>query len=562
MHPAPSSNHPNWDHPPSSSEWQEERGELPDLLHPEPICRLEREQLRAALVMAFSGGTSGGLFASALERAAIAPSSWDPSFYARDVFLQEFVAQCYRIQIGREDCPVTTPALVRLLAHPPSDPAIVEYRRSILSAVAREPELRREFEQLYLLLRRFRAGLEAPLGVGRFGNERRQLEILEVMKQLFEAMADSRLPRLAAYGRRVVAGEPFRSLSELLAFDEHLATVELKVRVGSDGQIRGFRLLNVQENEQNPFVVSPWRRWLAKLELFVRGYRFSDGEIMARLIDAVFDGFEQELVPLVQLLGDLEFYLGALGFLDLARSRGHELCLPTFVAAEHPRHLQDFINPLLFSQNSRVVPCNLSIDRHDTTVLLTGPNSGGKTRLLQGIALAQLLAQSGSFVPARSASLCWASGLVVSLIQETRLDQPEGRLGMELLRIRELFERLPAGAMVILDELCSGTNPSEGEEIFELVLRMLARLRPQTFITTHFLAFAARLEAEQNLAELRFLQVELGADHQPTYAFRPGVARTSLAGQAAARLGVTGEQLLSLIERNLTQTARPTRPRH
>ncbi len=560
MHPAPSSNHPNWNHSPSSSEWQEERGELPDLLHPVPTCRLEREQLRAALVMAFSGGAAGGLFASALERAAIAPSSWDPSFYARDVFLQEFVAECYRIQIGREDCPVTTPALVRLLAHPPSDPAIVEYRRSILSAVAREPQLRREFEQLYLLLRRFRAGLEAPLGVGRFGAERRQLEILEVMKQLFETMEGSCLPRLAAYGRRVVAGEPFRSLSELLAFDEHLATVELKVRVGSDGQIRGFQLLNVQENEHNPFVLSPWRRWLAKLELFVRGYRFSDGEIMARLIDAVFDGFEHELVPLVQLLGDLEFYLGALGFLDLARSRGHELCLPRFVAAERPRQLEDFINPLLFSQNSRVVPCNLSIDRHDTTVLVTGPNSGGKTRLLQGLALAQLLAQSGSFVPARSASLSWASGLVVSLIQETRLDQTEGRLGMELLRIRELFERLPAGAMVILDELCSGTNPSEGEEIFELVLRMLARLRPQTFITTHFLAFAARLETEQKLAELRFLQVELGADHQPTYAFRPGVARTSLAGQAAARLGVTGEQLLSLIERNLAQTAQLTRP--
>jgi DNA mismatch repair protein MutS2 len=172
---------------------------------------------------------------------------------------------------------------------------------------------------------------------------------------------------------------------------------------------------------------------------------------------------------------------------------------------------------------------------------------------LQGLGLAQLLAQSGLFVPARAASLSLAPGLVVSLIQETKLDQAEGRLGMELLRIRELFERLPAGAMVILDELCSGTNPSEGEEIFELVLRMLTRLRPQTFITTHFLAFAARLEQQKKIAELRFLQVQLGPDQQPTYAFGPGVARTSLAGQAAARLGVTGDQLMSLIERNLAQ---------
>lgn len=107
--------------------------------------------------------------------------------------------------------------------------------------------------------------------------------------------------------------------------------------------------------------------------------------------------------------------------------------------------------------------------------------------------------------------------------------------------------------MVILDELCSGTNPSEGEEIFELVLRMLTKLSPQTFITTHFLAFANRLEAERSIDALRFLQVELGIGQKPTYQFVPGVAKTSLAGQAAERLGVTGTQLLSLVEKNIAK---------
>src|SRR5207344_2005211 len=161
-------------------------------------------------------------------------------------------------------------------------------------------------------------------------------------------------------------------------------------------------------------------------------------------------------------------------------------------------------------------------------------------------------AQAGLFVPARSAGVALAPGLVVSLIQETKADQAEGRLGVELVRIRALFERLPKGAMVILDELCSGTNPSEGEEIFELVVRMLTMLRPQVFITTHFLAFAGRLEKERRIAELSFLQVELGANHEPTYQFVPGVAKTSLAGHAAARLGVTAEQLMALIESNLS----------
>jgi DNA mismatch repair protein MutS2 len=170
---------------------------------------------------------------------------------------------------------------------------------------------------------------------------------------------------------------------------------------------------------------------------------------------------------------------------------------------------------------------------------------------LQSVGISQLFAQNGLFIPARSGAVALTSALVVSLIQETTADQAEGRLGMELLRIRQLFERLPPGAMVLLDELCSGTNPSEGEEIFELVVAMLAQLRPQAFITTHFLAFAARLKSEKKIPNLAFLQVELGEDRRATYQFAPGVATTSLAGHAAERLGVTGEQLLALIERNI-----------
>jgi DNA mismatch repair protein MutS2 len=146
-----------------------------------------------------------------------------------------------------------------------------------------------------------------------------------------------------------------------------------------------------------------------------------------------------------------------------------------------------------------------------------------------------------------------APGLVVSLLQETRVDQTEGRLGVELMRIRSLFERLPPGAVVILDELCSGTNPSEGEEIVELVIRTLTRLHPQAYITTHFLEFAARLARENEIADLRFLQVVLTANQQPTYQFAAGVATTSLAAVAAARLGVTGDQLMALVDRHLAR---------
>jgi DNA mismatch repair protein MutS2 len=362
--------------------------------------------------------------------------------------------------------------------------------------------------------------------------------------------ASSGLRRLSELGKYFQEGEPYSSLANLLSYDGRLATLNLKLGIGADGRIRGFDILSVTERTDNPFVGSAWRRWLAKCELFLRGYRFSDQEVMARLIDAVFTGIEDIVIDLIQLVGDLEFYLGALSFRDRALEAGLEVCLPELVSPEQPRELLGLFNPLLLMSGVQPVPCDLKSERLASTVLVTGPNSGGKTRLLQSIGLTQLLGQVGVFVPARGGRIALAPALVVSLIEETRADQAEGRLGTELMRIRSLFERLPPGAMVLLDELCSGTNPSEGEEIFELVVTTLARLQPQVLITTHFLTFAARLERERAVPHLGFLQVELGPDRRATFQFVAGVANSSLAGQTAERLGVTREQLMALAEEN------------
>ena len=118
---------------------------------------------------------------------------------------------------------------------------------------------------------------------------------------------------------------------------------------------------------------------------------------------------------------------------------------------------------------------------------------------------------------------------------------------MELIRIRRMFEQIEMGSLVLLDELCSGTNPSEGEEIARLVLSLLPEIGAQAFVSTHLLQFAAALAEERAIAEIAFLQVELDQGERPTYGFVPGVAKTSLAHKTAARLGVTRDELTSLI---------------
>ena len=103
--------------------------------------------------------------------------------------------------------------------------------------------------------------------------------------------------------------------------------------------------------------------------------------------------------------------------------------------------------------------------------------------------------------------------------------------------------------MIILDELCSGTNPSEGEELFQLVISLLPELHSQVFISTHFLGLAQRLD-EGDDDRLSFLRVDLDDDEQPTFQFVSGVASTSLAQKTAARLGVTRAELLELVRKH------------
>jgi DNA mismatch repair protein MutS2 len=357
--------------------------------------------------------------------------------------------------------------------------------------------------------------------------------VFAVLAESFSG-ATSGLARLRENGAAVVASKGYERLAAVLDHEAHMGTVDLRVRVGSDGELRTFQIVAVRENTTNPFHASPIGRFFARLSLLLRGYRMNGGEVLERLFDDVFAALEESVSLLFQLLGDIEVYLAVLGFRDRAVAKGLSVCFPELVHADGAPSGMSFrglFNPLLLTEKAAPVPCDLSLARPGSVVIVTGPNSGGKTRLLQAIALAQLLGEAGFIVPAAEATLPRVSGL----------------LGMELLRIRRMFETLEVGSLVMLDELCSGTNPSEGEEIARLVITLLPELGATVFVTTHLLSFAQRLAEERPIEALELFQVELDARERPTYGFVPGVARTSLAHKTAARLGVTKDELLGLI---------------
>jgi len=528
---------------------------VPDLLFEEPRLAVDAAELCGALDFAFAGGGCLEQLERALDKSVVpAADGWDPSCYASDLFVDDFVDTCMRVTLeGSGPVSLAKPFLVRVLTHPPEDAAVVETRRAVLRELETK-ERRQAFSNLYRDLRRFRRFFDHMAGVTRYEVTRRRIDTLALFRSIVEQAAEhfegpsSALARIGEFAAEVQASDGWQQLIELLDYENDLAKVDVRMQLGADGRVRRMEVVHFDENEQNRFYTTPFGRLIAKIVLFWRGYRFSSEELVDRWLDHVFQGLSHFIPPLMQLLGHMEVHLAALAFKDHCESKGLDVCFPELVD-EGEREVVGLFNPLLFKQGVVPKPCDLT-SSDQTLTIITGPNSGGKTRLLQSLGFTQLLGQVGLYAPARSARLRRASGMFVSLIDEPKAEQKEGRLGTELMRIRRMFETTRTGGLVLLDELCSGTNPSEGEEIFYLVLSLLDELGPESFITTHFLEFARKLSGDDEALPLSFLQVELDDTQRPTYGFTPGVATTSLAAQTAARLGVTREELMALVRRN------------
>ena len=531
----------------------------PDLLHPDGRLWLDAAELRQVLTFAFASGVGSDAFERALARTRAPASPLVPECFAKDLFVDDFVARCLPLRTGPRPSKQRRHALVALLTLPPSDRATIAFRHAVLGELGEKAALQSGLESALAALGEVFSLLEGVPRTKDAQNVYRRVEILRSLRQAFDAVAaavpnaTSGLARLGEFGRAVQESEGYRHLLELLDHEANLATVDVRLRLARDGHVRAFEIIRASENTTNRYYGGPLRRFLLRLRLVFRGYRVGEDELLGRLLQAVFDGVEDAFIALFQVRRDIEFYLAALGLRDLAASKGLPVCLPTLAPAPSDSapladtRFERLYNPLLLLEEHAPRPSDLSIGGA-AQLIVTGPNSGGKTRLLQAVGLAQLLAQAGFFVPAKSATVALRPGLFVSVVEEATADAREGRLGTELMRIRTLFERLAWGSLVIVDELCSGTNPSEAEEIFALVLSQLAELEPQTIVTTHFLHFAANLARDKSLPRLEFLQVELDETQTPTFGFVPGVATTSLARKTAERLGVTREALKGLVD--------------
>ncbi len=203
---------------------------------------------------------------------------------------------------------------------------------------------------------------------------------------------------------------------------------------------------------------------------------------------------------------------------------------------------------------SEVIPFDLVMEEDERTLLVSGPNTGGKTVLLKAVGLLSLLAQSGIIPPLGPGSMLPVfDDFFADIGDEQSIEASLSTFSAHLKNLREILESADDASLILIDEMGSGTDPSEGGALAQAILINLTRRRALTIATTHLGQLKMLAGAEPGVvnASLQFDAVEL----RPTYRLQKGIPGRSYGLAIARRLGFPGN-VLEAAESHLPQQER------
>lgn len=184
-----------------------------------------------------------------------------------------------------------------------------------------------------------------------------------------------------------------------------------------------------------------------------------------------------------------------------------------------------------------MIPINLEVGKGYKSLIITGPNTGGKTVVLKTLGLLTIMAQSGLLIPVEEGSEFTIFTDVISVIGDGQsLAQSLSTFSAQMKSIEGMLRDASKGVLLLIDELAAGTDPGEGIALSIAILEELSRKGANIIVTTHFnelKAFAAATTGFQN-ARMEFDKETL----QPLYRLTIGEAGESYALQIAKKLGI------------------------
>jgi len=193
---------------------------------------------------------------------------------------------------------------------------------------------------------------------------------------------------------------------------------------------------------------------------------------------------------------------------------------------------------------AKVIPFDIELGYEKRIVILSGPNTGGKTVLMKAVGLITLMAMSGLPVPVdESSEIGIFSSVFADIGDDQSIESALSTFSSHLDKISRMLSAANHSTLVLIDEIGAATDPQQGSALAQAILERFSQLACPAIVTTHYTAlkiFGEQHEACMNAS----MQFDLKSLH-PTYRFIPGFPGDSFAIEVAASLGLDAE----LVER-------------
>ncbi len=215
-------------------------------------------------------------------------------------------------------------------------------------------------------------------------------------------------------------------------------------------------------------------------------------------------------------------------------------CTVPFINLERRIKLVKARHPLMDKEIN--VPLDFTLGEGDVRgIVITGPNTGGKTVAIKTVMLSCYMAQCGLHVACKEADICMNSNFLSDIGDGQNLSENLSTFSAHIKNVLDILSQINQESLVIMDELGSGTDPAEGMGIAVAILEELKKSNANFLVTTHYPEikdYAARTEHIEN-ARMAFDKETL----RPTYEMVIGEAGNSCAFYIAERLGMPAEML-------------------